>query len=365
VTTAAPTTAAPYTTTAAPYSSQPAEVTTQAPAASGSGECQFVYVDAQFVLSGAGWNMVQANANAWAGLNGAVTADLASLLGRAQADVSIKSITAASNALTVVFTVRSDALAEAARIAALIRDDVPATAPLSATVGVYGSAGQSSQDVSVASHTAQSRDAYDCTGTAASSDANEITTQAPAGAPSGAPSASTPASYSPSSTPGSYSPSKAPSSGYPAAPSSYFPVYASLLVSGNGWQQIAASAWAALKAAVAGDVASALHVDAGSITINIMQATATGLRLNYTVMTSSTQEAGEVSVQASHLSSSLQLPATSVLYQQANPSTRNNVTASYSASSFHYTDSPAGAQASWMPWLGSAAVVVAVAAMMH
>jgi hypothetical protein len=142
--------------------------------------CGWVYIDAQLVLSGAGWLNVQGNANAWANLGGALVSDLASLLGRAQADVSISSIAAGANALTVVFTARSNALAEAARIAALIRDDIPASAPLPATINDYASVGQASSDVSVASHTGTSRDAFDqvCSG---SSNANEVTTAAPYG----------------------------------------------------------------------------------------------------------------------------------------------------------------------------------------
>jgi len=365
-------TAAPYATTAAPYSSQPGEVTTQAPAMSGSGSgvCQWVYIDAQFVLSGAGWTNVQANANAWASLSAAVTNDLASLLGCTQADISVKSITAANNALTIVFTARSDALAEAARIAALIRDDVPTTAPLPATDSVYASVGgQSAQDVNVTSHTGASRDMYDCTGTAApspssSSNANEVTTQAPAGA------ASTSGSYAPS-TSGPYAPSSAPSSApsgsYTRAPSpSSYPVYSSLVLSGNGWQQIAASAWKALKAAVASDIAAALNMDSGSITINIMQATSTGLRVNYTVMTTSEQAAGSVSAQTSELDSSLQLPATSVLYQQANPTMKNaTVAVAWSGSSSNNFYSPAGSMMSWMPFVVSVAAVAAVAALVQ
>jgi hypothetical protein len=181
------TTAAPYTssnpnevTTPAPYtssytSSSPNEVTTPAP----TGLCGWVYIDAQFVLSGAGWLNVQGNVAAWAALPAALVSDLASLLGRTADQINIESITAASNALTVVFTARSNALAEAARIAALIRDDVPASAPLPATLGVYASVGgQSSADVTVASHTATSRDVFDST-CAASSNGNEVTTAAP------------------------------------------------------------------------------------------------------------------------------------------------------------------------------------------
>jgi hypothetical protein len=388
------TTAAPYTTTSAPYSSQPAEVTTQAPygssapyssqpaevttqapygsqpaevttqaptmGGSGSGECLWVYIDAQFVLSGANWSNVQANANAWSSLSGAFSNDVASLIGRTAADISIKSIASANNALTVMFTARSDALAQAARIAALIRDDVPATAPLPATDGVYASVAGSAQDVSVATHTATSRDTYDCTGTT-SSQPSEIATPAPYGssqpselttkAPAGAPTSYTPASPS---SPSGYAPS-----------ASAFPVYSSLMLSGSGWQQIAASAWNALKAALASDIAAALNMGTGSITINIMQATSTGLRVNYTVMTSSMQSAGEVTAETSQLDSALQLPATSVLYQQANPSMKNaTVSVAWSGSSSNFY-SPAGSLTSWMPLLASAAAVAAVAALVQ
>jgi hypothetical protein len=176
-------------TTAAPASSNGNEVTTASPVTSNSNEVttaapgvpppptptaqQFVFIDAQFVLSGAGWLNVQGNAGAWAALPAALRSDLAALVGRSAADIGLNSVTAAANALTVSFTVRSDSLAQAARIAALIRDDVPATAPLPATLGVYSSVGgQSAADVSVASHTATSRDVWQSAANAANANAH-------------------------------------------------------------------------------------------------------------------------------------------------------------------------------------------------
>jgi len=154
--------------------SPPKQLTTMAPgAASGSGsECGWVFIDAEFVLSGAGWQNVKANATAWNALHGALVSDLASLLGRTPQEINIESLTAASNSLTVVFTAKSNALAEAARIAALIRDDISPSSPMPETLNVYASVGQSAANVKITTHNAISRDAFACATTAAPSNAS-------------------------------------------------------------------------------------------------------------------------------------------------------------------------------------------------
>jgi phage gp45-like len=307
-------------TTAAPAtSSSPNEVTTPAPAANA---CGSVFIDAQLVLSGSGWLNVQGNAAAWAALPAALVSDLASLLGRSADQLNIETLAAGSNSLTVVFTARSNAILEAARIAVLVRDVMSATSPLPATKGVYSSVGgQSSANVLVASHTATSRGVFDST-CADSSNGNEITTAAPA----------TSSSPNEVTTPAPATDAPVP----PPTPQQFVFIDAQFVLSGAGWLNVQgnAAAWAALPGAFASDAAFLVGKGVADIGIKSIVAAGNALTVAFTVRSDALLQAARIAALIrDDVPASAPLPATLGVYASVGQSSADVSIVSHTATS--------------------------------